>query len=234
MDIKGFQNIIFDVDGVLIDSMPLWENCANRYLWDVHGINAPSELDRNCATLSLLEAGEYILGLYPQIPLSPEKLADGVACYIREQYVKVPERPGMVNTIKQLAGLGYSLYLATASEEENVKGALSNLGVWECFQGIYTCTNVGFSKSYRQYYDEVARRIGVPGEELVMVEDSLHSMKTAKEAGLTVVGVYEETSAAQAAEIQNICDVYLEKIEQLPGWLQGKEIDGFEGIYKRS
>ena len=65
-----------------------------------------------------------------------------------------------------------------------------NLGVWHCFLDIYTCTEIGYSKNYAEYYKTVAKRIGVSCEELIMVEDSLHSMVTAKRAGLTVIGVY--------------------------------------------
>lgn len=213
------KKVIFDVDGVLIDSMPIWKNSANLYLSAVHGIDAPPEVDENCATMSLLEAGEYIKGLYPQIVLSASQLADGVAEFIRERYWKVPEKKGMIKTIHLLKEQGYLLYLATASERENVKGALSNLGVWECFQDMYTCTEIGWSKNYTAYYEEVVRHIGSPCEELIMVEDSLHSMITAKKAGLTVVGVYEESSADKIKDIKQVCDVYLEEIGQLQKWL---------------
>ena len=214
------KNIIFDVDGVLIDSMPIWENSANLYLWEVHGIDAPSEVDKNCATMSLLEAGEYIKTLYPQIAISAQELAAGVAEFIRERYWKAPEMPGMVETVQALKEAGYTLYLATASERENVRGALVNLGVWDCFRDIFTCTEVGFSKSYTEYYENVAARIGVSCGELMMIEDSLHSMVTAKKAGLTVVGVYEECSADKAKEIQEVCDVYLQSLRELPEWLR--------------
>lgn len=213
--------IIFDVDGVLLDSMPIWANSANLYLNKVYGIDAPPEVDRNCATMSLLEAGDYIKGLYPKITLTSRELADSVAEFIRERYVKAPARPGMENTVKVLKSAGYTLYLATASDEENVKGALSNLSVWECFQAIYTCTEIGYSKNYTEYYEEVAKRIGVPCRELIMIEDSLHSMITAKKAGLTVVGIYEESSADKEEDIRKACDVYLQELAQLPGWLKG-------------
>lgn len=214
------KNIIFDVDGVLIDSMSIWENSANLYLWEVHRIDAPPELDKNCASMSLLEAGEYIKTLYPQLTISPQELASGVAEFIRERYWKAPEMPGMVETVQALKGAGYTLYLATASERENVRGVLMNLGVWDCFQDIFTCTEIGFSKSYTEYYEEVARQIGVPCQELIMIEDSLHSMVTAKKAGLAVVGVYEESSADKAEEIQAVCDVYLQSLKELPEWLE--------------
>ena len=218
MDMKK-KKILFDVDGVLIDSMPIWENSANLYLLEEQGIDAPPEVDQNCATMSLLESGAYIKELYPQITLSARELADGVAGFIRERYWKVPEKKGMAKTVHWLKEQGYLMYLATASEESNVRGALQNLGVWDCFQHIYTCTEIGYSKNYTEYYETIAKHIGVSCEELIMVEDSLHSMKTAKRAGLTVVGVYEAAFADKVKEIKQVCDVYLEELEQLQDWL---------------
>lgn len=207
--------IIFDVDGVLLDTMPIWANSANEYLKEAHGIIAPPELDRECSTMSLMESGEYIRSLYPQIDMTARELADGVADFIRERYWKAPEMPGMTNVVKWLREQGCKLYLATASERENVRGALTNLGVWDCFDDIYTCTEIGYSKSYVEYYEEVARRIGVPPKELVMVEDSLHSMVSAKKAGLTVVGVYEASSAEKEEDIRAVADVYLHSLSEM-------------------
>lgn len=211
--------IIFDVDGVLIDSMSIWADSANLYLQEQWGIEAPPELDRECATMSLLETGAYMKHLYPQITHSPSQLADGVAKFIRERYLQVAEKPGMEKVIKNLYKKGYPLFLATASERENVKGVLTNLSVFSCFQDIFTCTELGYSKNYTEYYEEVAMRIGVPCRDLIMVEDSLHSMKTAKKAGLTVAGIYEESSADQADEIKEVCDVYLQNLEAFEKWL---------------
>ncbi len=212
---KQWEHIIFDVDGVLIDSMPIWEHSASLYLKQVWGIDAASSIDTDCATLSLLEAAAYIKQLYPQIDVTEHALADGVAAFIRERYWQADARPGMQETIHALKEQGYHLYLATASETENVRGALSNLGVWNCFDAIYTCTDIGYSKSYTEYYEKVAQCIGVPCKDLIMVEDSLHSMITAKKAGLTVAAVYEPYSAEDAQMIRNISDVYIDTLQQL-------------------
>jgi len=230
---KQVKNIIFDVDGVLIDSMSIWANSANLYLLEVHGIDAPPEVDKECATMSLLEAGEYIKKLYPRIILSARELADGVAEFIRERYWKAEEKPGMAETVHLLYDQGYSLYLATASEKENVRGVLGNLGVWECFKDIYTCTEIGFSKNYTEYFDGVAKRIGVPCDELVMVEDSLHSMITAKKAGLTVVGIYEEASAAVQEQIKEVCDEYFMCLREIPEWLSECSTHPVKGLSEK-
>lgn len=214
-----FNNIIFDVDGVLIDSMPIWENSANMYLENVWGIIPYRELDRDCATMSLLEAGAYIKKCYPQIGASGAELADGVAGFIRERYLKAPAKPEMTETVKALFNQGYHLYLATASETENVRGVLNNLGVWDCFEGIFTCTDIGYSKNYREYFESVADMVGKPCRELLMVEDSLHSMVTAKAAGFNVIGVYDEASRGNTGKIKEICDGYLESLGELMEWV---------------
>lgn len=213
----SMENIIlFDVDGILIDSLPIWENSANEYLWKVHGIDAPSYVDKNCETLSIMEAGEYIKSLYPSLEVTPKEIADGVAEMIRDRYWRVEGKPYMRETIKALKEMDYRLYLATASVEENVEGALRNLGVWEYFEEIFTCTEIGFGKKQEAYYEEIAKRLQVDCKDLIMVEDSLHSIQTAKRAGLHVVGVYEPYSLEQQEKIKECCDIYLMDLQLLP------------------
>ena len=212
---KQYKNIVFDVDGVLLDTMSIWANSANQYLKKVFDIDAPEELDRTCATMSLIEAGEYVKELYPQIPLSVEQLAEDVAAFIREQYVKAHATEGMVDVIRELKARGYHLFLATASDEKNVREALSHHNVWEYFEAIYTCTEIGYSKNYVEYFEGVAARIGIPCEELVMIEDSIHSVVTAKKAGFLTVGVYEKSSADKWQQMQEQCDICVKNLAGL-------------------
>ena len=134
------RQILFDVDGVLLDSMEVWDNLANRYLLEVHGIVAEPDLDRNCATMSLPEAAAYMKRLYPQLLLTESELEQGVAAFIREAYWKVPAMPGLSEILQALAKEGYSMVLATASDSQNVEGALKGHQVWKYFDGIYTCS----------------------------------------------------------------------------------------------
>lgn len=212
---KQYKNIIFDVDGVLLDTMAVWANSANLYLKEVWNIDAPEEIDSVCATMSLMESGAYVKKLYPQIPLEAAGLADGVAEFIRERYIKAPATKYMVETIKELKKQGYHLFLATASDEENVRAALTNHGVWKCFDAIYTCTEIGYSKNYVEYFEGVAKRLRLPCRELVMIEDSIHSVLTAKKAGFTVIGVYEKSASDKWQQMQEHCDACVENLEEL-------------------
>ena len=212
-------NILFDVDGVLLDTMSIWENSANLYLKDIWGIDAPEGLDRECAAMSLMEAGAYMKELYPQISLEAAELADGVAAFIRERYVKAPAMAYMPETIRELKNRGYHLFLATASDEENVKGALKNHGVWDCFLDIYTCTRIGYSKQYVEYYQKIAEHIGADCKDLIMVEDSLHSVITAKKAGLKVIGIREPHAQKTEQEMRRLCDIYMENLDAFRQYL---------------
>lgn len=212
---KRYKNILFDVDGVLLDTMPIWDRSADRYMKDVWNIIVPEDMDAKCATMSLLEFGEYAKGLYPEIILKPKEIAKDIARYLGAQYVHANEMPGMVCCVRALKKQGYCLYLATASDADNVKGALSNLGVWECFNDIFTCTEIGYSKSYTHYYEEISKKIGVPCDELVMVEDSLYSASTAKRAGLYVVGIYEQASKENEKKMKELCDSYFYSLKDM-------------------
>lgn len=211
--------ILFDVDGVLLHSLPLWHGLIDRYLAARFGITAPPGLDEACSHMSLMEAASYLKERFPRIPLPARDLADDAAAFMREAYIRVPGRPGMQETVEALYAQGCPLYLATASEERNVKDALQNLGVWHCFQGLFTCTEIGYSKSYVEFYQAIAERLHTECSSLILVEDSLYSMRTAKKAGLIVAGVYEPESAKDESQIRQVCDRYAQDLPALLPWL---------------
>ena len=68
---------------------------------------------------------------------------------------------------------------------------------------------------YVEFFEKVASQIGVSCRELVMVEDSIHSVLSAKQAGFSTIGVYEKSSADKWQEMQKHCDVCVENMAEL-------------------
>lgn len=203
--IKG---IIFDVDGVLLNSMPVWENLGELYL-DSMGIEAEKGLGETLFTMSMEEGAEYLITHYG-IDKTPQQIVDGLAREVREFYEnRVPLKEGVRQYLMELRDRKIPMVIATTGERRNAEAALKRLKVFSFFRGIFTASEIGSGKNQPDIYYAAALQLDTePGETLVF-EDALHAIRTAKRAGFKTVAVYDRSSDRDLAQIWNTADIYL-------------------------
>ena len=101
------------------------------------------------------------------------------------------------------------MVIATSGDRKNAEAALKRLKVFSYFQGIFTCSEIGSSKSQPDIYYAAALQIDAEPSETWVFEDALHALQTAKSAGFKTVGVYDKASDRDLAHIWNTADIYL-------------------------
>lgn len=208
----GIKAAIFDVDGTLLDSMPIWEDAGERYLKSV-GIAAGPELGKILFPMSLEEAAVYMKEEY-KLPYSAEEIVDGTLQVIEQFYrEEVLLKEGAASVLAKMKAQKIRIAAATSGNRELVEAAFTRLGIRNYFEKIFTCTEVGAGKSQPDIYLRAAKSLGAVPEETLVFEDALHAMETAKNAGFPVVGVYDKSSEMQSAQIQELCDVYMKEWE---------------------
>jgi FMN phosphatase YigB (HAD superfamily) len=94
------------------------------------------------------------------------------------------------------------MVIASSSKKEHIAAALERLGIRHYFLHIFTCSEVGIGKHNPKIFMEAAEFLGSTPEDIWVFEDGLYAMKTAKEAGFRVLGVYDEASGGDWEEIQ--------------------------------
>ena len=203
--IKG---VIFDVDGVLLNSMPVWENLGELYLRHL-GIEAEKDLGTKLYTMSLEQSAEYLTETY-HLDLAPEQVIAGVNREVKDFYAsRVPLKEGVRQYLNEFHEKGVPMVIATTGDRQNAQAALKRLNVLRFFQGIFTCSEIGSSKNEPDIYYAAALQLDTdPGQTLVF-EDALHALQTAKKAGFKTVGVYDKASDRNLADIWNTADIYL-------------------------
>lgn len=138
---------VFDLDGVVLDSMSIWKDLGARYLLR-RGLTPEPGLGELLFAMSMEQGADYLRTHYP-LPESADVLADLSAMLRDYYYNEVPEKDGARTALAFLRDRGVSVTAATSSPRSHVTRALERLGLLPCFEAIYTTGELGVSKHGR-------------------------------------------------------------------------------------
>lgn len=184
---RGIAAVVFDLDGVLIDSEPVWE-LVRHGLVDERGGRWPVDAQTRLMGMSTAEWARYLseeLG----VGLPPERVAmvviDRVAACFGE---RLPVLPGADGALRRLAAR-WRLALASSSPRRLIDTVLAAAGWDALFEATVSTDEVASGKPAPDVYRAVAGRLGLPPSACVAVEDSSNGLRSAASAGLWVVAV---------------------------------------------
>jgi len=205
---------VFDLDGTLLDSMKIWEDIGNDFL-NSFGITAPKDLQETLKTMSLQQSAEYFKETFA-LSQSVAEIMDKIIKMAEEKYrCEVELKPRVSEYLEKLKSEKAQMGIATATDCSTAREVLKRLGILGCFEFILTCTEVGCSKENPRIYLAAAERFGCSPREVVVFEDALHCIRTAKDAGFYVVGVNDQSAEKDKEEIQRLCDLYIDSFEEM-------------------
>lgn len=207
--IKG---VIFDIDGVLLDSMGIWDDLGARYLRSLGKI--PEEgLNKILFSMSMEQGAEYLNEHYG-LNKSVKETVDGIGRMLEDYYFyEVLLKPGAKEVLEFLKSKNIKMAAATSSPRTHIEKVLSRNGLLGYIDKIYTTGEVGVSKHSPDIYNLAADYLKTKPEETLVFEDSLYALKTAKEAGYVTVGVYDEKGESDQEGLKNQADLYLKKLD---------------------
>lgn len=209
-----FKAAIFDFDGTIADSMPLWADFAARFVTYLGG--EPREgLSKTVNSMSVAEAEIYLRQEYfPHY--TTEQMHQAVDSYVMEHYTKGFEpKVGIAEFVKELSERGILMAIATATDRKPVSIALSKLGLTPYFEHIVTCTDAGVGKSSSPaVFDLTLRRLGAKKEDTIIFEDSFYAAKTAATAGYCVAGIYDDFSRDRKDQMKSVCRYYFDDFKE--------------------
>ena len=205
------RGAIFDVDGTLLDSMPIWTDAGAVYLRSL-GIKPQEDLWQILKTMTLEEAARYLIRQY-QIPLSPADVMEGINREIEDFYFyQAPLRPGVEELLNKLHAADVKMAIATATDRYLVEKALERLGILPFFGRIFTCAESG-SKMQPGIYRQAGAFLGTLPAETWVFEDACHGAATAARAGFPVLGIRDPSEENQQG-LKEVSAVYLESFRQ--------------------
>jgi HAD superfamily hydrolase (TIGR01509 family) len=179
------EAVVFDLDGVLVDTEPVWEEVRRAYVAEAGGAWQPDS-QRRLMGMSTPEWARY-LGVDLGVGRTPEQVADEVIGRMAARYRRaLPLMPDAVDVVRRL-GARFPLALASSSPRLLIEQVLDSAGLTGDFRVTLSTEEVAAGKPAPDVYRAVARRLGVPATRCAAVEDSANGLRSASAAGMAVV-----------------------------------------------
>ena len=179
--------VVFDLDGVLLDSEHVWDEARQR-LAEERGGRWHEQASRDMMGMSSLEWSRYmhdVIGL----PEPPEEISAEVVRRLEAIYREdLPLFDGAVEAVERLAAR-WPLGLASSSNRELIDLVLELSRLARYFKATVSSEEVARGKPAPDVYLEVARRLQAPAERCAAVEDSENGIRSAKAAGMRVLAI---------------------------------------------
>lgn len=193
------KHIIFDLDGTLIDSMPIWRGTGEAFL-KRHQFPVPENLLDIVKSQTLYQTAAYFRDTLG-VPMEPQAIVEEIISYVEEAYRStIPLRDGAKAYLDAMAQRGVKMCILTASEANYIQPALDRLGIRPYFDRILTCTELGEYKEDGKAFLTAMQQLGGTLEDTVVFEDAAYAVKGAKTAGFTVYAILDETIRKQEIE----------------------------------
>ena len=211
--IKG---IIFDCDGVLLDSEPIFAK-ATQIMMDAYGLDLDLSRLPDANGTTVRHYCEVFLRHFPEIDIPLEKLVKDYYYYSDQLLMADDLEPmeGIRDFCKKQYEKGLQLSVASSSPTYYVMHKLRLFGIEPYFEHIVSANDITHSKPHPEIYLKAIEKSGLEKQELIAIEDAPNGIKAAKEAGLYVVGfkgseMMQDTSEADE-EVYRFEDIQILK-----------------------
>lgn len=181
------EAVVFDLDGVLLDSEHLWDEVREELARE-RGGRWHQRAHADMMGMSSTEWSRYlqeVIGL----PEPPEEISAEVVRRMLARYeAGLPLVEGAVEAVRRLAG-SFRLALASSSNREIIDAVLERSGLGSLFEATVSSEEVARGKPAPDVFLEAARRLGLPPERCAAIEDSGNGIRAAHAAGMRVVAI---------------------------------------------
>ncbi|PZG02842.1 HAD family hydrolase [Micromonospora deserti] len=179
--------VVFDLDGVIVDSEPVWEEVRRAYV-AAHGGTWQADTQHRLMGMSTGEWSRYLSGEL-RVDRGPEQVATEVVEEMTRRYAaRVPLIDGADQVVRRLAAR-WPMGLASSSPTRLIAAALAATGLTDAFGATLSTEETARGKPAPDVYLAVAERLGVAPARCVAVEDSSNGVRSAAAAGMRVVAV---------------------------------------------
>ena len=188
-----YKAVIFDMDGVLIDSEPLWKIAMEEAFHSVGCMITKKDFQKTVG----LRIDEVITYWHQEVGWERLSVKDVENLIVQKMIALIEDNgvplPGVIDTLEYLKSKNIKLGLGTSSYNVLIEAVLNTLGISSVFDVVHSAEDEEFGKPHPAVYLTVAQELGVSPSKCLVIEDSFNGIISALSARMTVVWIPEKT-----------------------------------------
>jgi HAD superfamily hydrolase (TIGR01549 family) len=209
-----FRAVIFDLDGLLADSEPWWNEIDEKLLAE-YGVTYRGEYHRNVLGVSFRLAVEFYKKAFGlSVPIE-EMMRQRTEIAIDFFVNRVGLFPSAKEVLQELRRMNLRLALATSSVSASARPFLDRHQLTAFFDVILTGDEIECGKPQPDIYLRAAEKLGLPADACLVIEDALAGVAAAKAANMRVAAI-PDTRFVDPREYQKEADYVLGSLSQIP------------------
>lgn len=212
----AIHGVILDMDGTLLDSMPIWHEIDIRF-FEENGLTLPEGLSEQVNKMSMEEWAAFFVREFDICHRTPEDVIRRIEEMAAEYYEsRIPLKPHVPAFLDALDAMGLPYGVATATYRSSAEAALGRLGILGRMQFLLTAEDVPGGKTTPAMYLRAAAFLGTEPAETLIVEDALHCVQMAVQCGFPVAAVHDPSCPPEEwAEICRLTPMHGETLAEL-------------------
>ena len=213
-DYGRMEAVIFDVDGTLLDTMPIWSNSGATYLKSID-VEPEEKLGEKLFTMTTDGGAEYLKATYG-LNESLQEIKEGITAIVSKAYRESADfKPGAKELLDELKKRKIPMIVASSTESHLLKIVLGRLGVLDYFEDILSCGDLKTTKNEPDIFYKAVEVMGSEIKNTWIFEDGLYAIKTGVKEGFKIVGVYDKVSLKDQEDIKSYSDIYVNELTEL-------------------
>ncbi len=212
--LQNASGFIFDCDGTLLDSMPIWD-VVEQDLMQASGHDFTQEELEEVRAAPIAEAGRIFHEKYGLGNSSKEvvdRIDDQLLGFYRSS---VNPLPGAVAFVEKIHELGIPCTVVSSSPKRYIDAGFMRCGMYDRFVKVISTEDDGISKRDPQIFLNAIEAMGSDIATTWGADDSIYAIKVMKDMGLNTIGVYYSDSTGSKEQMEKHCDIVIDSFKDL-------------------